>query len=83
MRIEGSCKSWVLYTAIARMQYETLEFWTSLSIPTQDNEGHQRWELADGAKLYDVTHLPCRASAAVEKLDVHDAAAEPGGFLSL
>ena len=22
----------------------------------------QRWELADGAKLYDVTHLPCRAA---------------------
>merc|ERR1719440_2140168 len=22
----------------------------------------ERWELADGAKLYDVTHLPCRAA---------------------
>ena len=22
----------------------------------------QRWELAGGAKLYDVTHLPCRAA---------------------
>ncbi|CAE8584947.1 unnamed protein product [Polarella glacialis] len=24
--------------------------------------GTQRWELADGAKLYDVTHLPCRSA---------------------
>jgi hypothetical protein len=22
----------------------------------------ERWELADGATLYDVTHLPCRAA---------------------
>ncbi|OLP81057.1 hypothetical protein AK812_SmicGene38451 [Symbiodinium microadriaticum] len=33
---------------------------TTLTIFPKDSEGHQRWELADGAKLYDVTHLPCR-----------------------
>jgi len=33
-----------------------------LSIYPKDKEGVERWELAQGAKLYDVTHLPCHAA---------------------
>ena len=33
-----------------------------LTISPPDIDGAQRWELADGAKLYDVTHLPCRSA---------------------
>lgn len=33
-----------------------------LTVHEPDAEGHQRWELADGATLYDVTHLRCRAA---------------------
>lgn len=33
-----------------------------LTIYPKDNEGNQRWELEKGAKLYDVTHLPCRSA---------------------
>ena len=33
-----------------------------LTIHPRDKDGHQRWELSDGAKLYDVTHLACRAA---------------------
>jgi hypothetical protein len=28
----------------------------------KDKDGNQRWELADGATLYDVTHLGCRSA---------------------
>jgi hypothetical protein len=35
---------------------------TVLTIHPKDKAGTQRWELADGAKLYDVTHLPCRSA---------------------
>ncbi len=35
---------------------------TVLTIYPKDEKGAQRWELADGAKLYDVTHLPCRSA---------------------
>ncbi len=35
---------------------------TVLTIYPKDNDGAQRWELADGTKLYDVTHLPCRSA---------------------
>ena len=35
---------------------------TVLTIYPKDKDGAQRWELADGAKLYDVTHLPCRSA---------------------
>jgi hypothetical protein len=35
---------------------------TVLTIHPKDADGTQRWELADGAKLYDVTHLPCRSA---------------------
>ena len=33
-----------------------------LTVHPIDNEGAQRWELDNGAKLYDVTHLPCRSA---------------------
>ena len=33
-----------------------------LTVHRADKDGHQRWELADGAKLYDVTHLACRSA---------------------
>ena len=35
---------------------------TVLTIHPKDKNGNQRWELADGATLYDVTHLGCRAA---------------------
>jgi hypothetical protein len=33
-----------------------------LTIHPKDKTGNQRWELADGATLYDVTHLGCRSA---------------------
>lgn len=33
-----------------------------LTVHPPDKDGHQRWELSDGAKLYDVTHLACRSA---------------------
>jgi hypothetical protein len=35
---------------------------TVLTIQPKDKDGNQRWELADGATLYDVTHLACRSA---------------------
>jgi hypothetical protein len=35
---------------------------TVLTIQPMDKHGNQRWELADGANLYDVTHLACRSA---------------------
>jgi hypothetical protein len=35
---------------------------TVLTIHPKDKNGNQRWELADNATLYDVTHLGCRAA---------------------
>ena len=35
---------------------------TVLTIHPIDEVGVQRWELDDGVKLYDVTHLPCRSA---------------------
>ncbi len=35
---------------------------TVLTIYPKDANGKQNWELADGATLYDVTHLRCRAA---------------------
>ena len=35
---------------------------TTLTIHPPDNNGDSRWELADGATLYDVTHLGCRSA---------------------
>ena len=33
-----------------------------LTIYPMDRDGVERWELDNGAKLYDVTHLPCHAA---------------------
>jgi hypothetical protein len=33
-----------------------------LTVHRPDTDGHQRWELANGATLYDVTHLACRSA---------------------
>src|SRR5690242_12600215 len=33
-----------------------------LTIHPKDKDGNERWELADGATLYDVTHLGCRSA---------------------
>jgi len=38
------------------------EVTTVLTVYPMDNDGAQRWELDNGAKLYDVTHLPCRSA---------------------
>jgi hypothetical protein len=38
------------------------EVTTTLTIYPKDKDGNQRWELENGAKLFDVTHLPCRAA---------------------
>jgi len=35
---------------------------TVLTIHPKDKDGNQRWELADGATLFDVTHLGCRSA---------------------
>ena len=35
---------------------------TVLTVYPLDKDGEQRWELGKGAKLYDVTHLPCRSA---------------------
>ena len=35
---------------------------TVLTIHPKDKDGNQRWELADGAPIYDVTHLGCRSA---------------------
>jgi len=35
---------------------------TVLTIQPKDKDGNQRWELADGATVYDVTHLGCRSA---------------------
>jgi hypothetical protein len=34
----------------------------ALTIDPADANGNRRWELTDGATLYDVTHLGCRAA---------------------
>lgn len=33
-----------------------------LTVNPADKDGKQTWQLANGAKLFDVTHLPCRAA---------------------
>ena len=38
------------------------EVTTVLTVYPADAEGNRRWELADGATLYDVTHLGCRSA---------------------
>jgi hypothetical protein len=34
----------------------------ALTVYRPDKDGSQRWELSDGAKLHDVTHLACRSA---------------------
>ena len=38
------------------------EVMSVLTIHPADDDGDQRWELGDGATLYDVTHLRCRSA---------------------
>ena len=38
------------------------EVMTVLTIHPKDKDGNQRWDLADGATIYDVTHLGCRSA---------------------
>jgi len=38
------------------------EVTTVLTVYPVDKDGVERWELDNGAKLYDVTHLPCHAA---------------------
>ena len=38
------------------------EVMTVLTVHPVDKDGDKRWELDDGATLYDVTHLPCRSA---------------------
>lgn len=38
------------------------EVTTVLTVHPKDKAGNQRWELADGATLHDVTHLGCRSA---------------------
>ena len=38
------------------------EVTTVLVVHPKTSDGKQFWELANGAKLYDVTHLPCRSA---------------------
>jgi len=38
------------------------EVTTTLTLHPVDPDGTHRWELDDGATLYDVTHLPCRSA---------------------
>ncbi len=33
-----------------------------LTVHSKDADGKQRWELSDGATIYDVTHLKCRSA---------------------
>ena len=33
-----------------------------LTVAPMDKDGDQHWQLENGAKLYDVTHLPCHAA---------------------
>ena len=42
-----------------------------LTIHPKDKNGNQRWELGDGATIYDVTHLGCR-SARYTPMASHD-----------
>jgi hypothetical protein len=45
------------------------EVTAALTIHPTDNNGSRRWELANGATLYDVTHLPCRSARYIPATD--------------
>ena len=38
------------------------EVTTTLTVHPKDADGNMRWELADKAALFDVTHMPCRSA---------------------
>lgn len=38
------------------------EVTTVLTVHPDDENGHRRWELANDASLFDVTHMPCRSA---------------------
>jgi hypothetical protein len=38
-----------------------------LTVEAADSEGHMGWSLSDGASIYDVTHLGCRAAVYTAK----------------
>src|SRR5215468_673307 len=38
------------------------EVTTVLTVHSKDKDGAERWELANGATIYDVTHLACRSA---------------------
>jgi len=38
------------------------EVTTVLTVHPDDENGQRRWELANGASLFDVTHMPCRSA---------------------
>lgn len=42
---------------------------TILTIHETDEEGNRHWQLADGASLYDVTHLACRSARYTPQVD--------------
>lgn len=46
-----------------------------LTVDPMDKNGAQPWQLSNGAKLYDVTHLPCHAARYTPATD--DAACSP------
>ena len=46
----------------AQQGYGDRQVTTVLTIHPKDKDGNERWELADGATLYDVTHLGCRSA---------------------
>eukprot|EP00439_Symbiodinium_sp_Y106_P032290 s1103_g3.t2 len=69
LRLGGAPSSMEGYGTILQYVFETCERVERAKPATagearglSDSEGHQRWELADGAKLFDVTHLPCRSA---------------------
>jgi hypothetical protein len=54
-----------------------------LTIHPKGKDGNQRWELADGATLYDVTHLGCRSARYTPETDNNScspANVRPTGF---
>jgi hypothetical protein len=53
------------------------EVTTVLTIHPKDKDGNQRWELADGATLNDVTHLGCRSARYTPETTNKTAACSP------
>ncbi|OED38616.1 hypothetical protein AB833_18980 [Chromatiales bacterium (ex Bugula neritina AB1)] len=45
------------------------EVTTILTVHPVDEQGVQRWELADSATLHDITHMPCRSARYTPAVD--------------